>query len=174
MPVVATQLLGVCTDFIGFLFLSSSVLKWMALDRFTQSLLLVPYLPHRLARPIGVLLPAAEALTALLLIVRSGWGTFLAVSMLLLFAAVAVVAHRTKQAVPCNCFGGEATEFLSLKTAVRNLCLAAVAALGALAADRPSVLDAIYGLIALLMFAAIVSSASNHREYLRSFGAPLR
>jgi Methylamine utilisation protein MauE len=175
MLVESAQLLGVCSDFLGFLFLCSSVLKWMALGRFTQSLLLVPYLPHWLARPVGILIPVVEAITGCLLIVGSGYGTLLAVGMLLLFAAVAVIAHRTKQSVPCNCFGGDDTERLSIGTAVRNIALAGFAALTALAPGQPfSPVTALYGLIALVMIAVIVASRRNHREYLNSFGGSRR
>jgi hypothetical protein len=175
MFVYAGPLLGVCRDFFGFLFLYSSAAKWLSMNRFVRSLLLVPHLPHRLARPVGFSIPLVEAVTGSLLIVGSSYGIALTVGLLLLFAGVALLAHRNKQSVPCNCFGGDAAEPLSPKTAVRNITLAAVAAVPALApSQRFAPLEAIYGLVALLLFLLIAAFGRNRREYRNSFGAQLR
>ena len=171
----AAPLIGICSQFFGFLFLSASAMKALSLGRFVQSLLLVPYLPHQWARPVAFLIPVLEAIAGSLLLVDSVYGTVLAIGLLLLFAAVACVAHGTRQSVPCNCFGLDTDENLSIATAIRNVVLAVIlAGIAAVPVRETSLLTTLYALITLLLVAVLALACRNYREHLNAFGVTPR
>ena len=80
--------------------------------------------PQLLAR----LVPLAELVSAVLLVVLPPWGGMLSFALLAGFTAVLVQVLRSGQAVSCNCFGGLSSRPVSRWSLVRNTVLLALAA----------------------------------------------
>jgi peroxiredoxin/uncharacterized membrane protein YphA (DoxX/SURF4 family) len=88
-------------------------------------------LPAALAQPLGVLLPLAELAVAVALLpaVSAWWGALGALALLLLFVA-GIGYNLTRGRRPdCHCFGQLYSAPAGWSTLIRNLILAAVAAL---------------------------------------------
>lgn len=167
-----TLLLSVCGSGLGDLFLYAGLGKLSAPREFARSLLLVPHLPHRLARPVGWLIPLLELTAGSLMVVGSRYGKVLILLLLVLFSGVALLAHRRQQAVPCNCFGVGDGENLSPRTVARNAALAVIAA-ATLVLPKPqqaAFIIMVYGLGACLLFLIINAAMRNRREFVKSFG----
>jgi uncharacterized membrane protein YphA (DoxX/SURF4 family) len=119
---------------------------------------------HLLAR----LVPAVEALTAVLLVLVPTVGGFVALTMLVFFTTFLVSRLRAGVHEPCSCFGAARSEPLSAANVVGNgfLILLAMGAVTAGAPTVPSVGD-----LALLALAAAVEVVV-HRAVRARVAAP--
>jgi peroxiredoxin/uncharacterized membrane protein YphA (DoxX/SURF4 family) len=99
--------------------------------------------PEPLVRPIGLLLPLAELATAAALIAHptAQWGGLAALILLLAFIGGITNAIRRGRAPDCHCFGQIHSEPAGRSTLVRNLALAAVAALVVVEGPGPSLVQ---------------------------------
>jgi hypothetical protein len=151
--------------FLGILFVYSGVTKALAYSKFAIDLLLLPYMPHTLARPAAIAIPALELVAGAFAMVGHLWAQITIIALLAAFSAVALVARARNQRIPCNCFGSQDREFLSTWTVVRNGGLCAIA-LVCIFAPRQSatMLSGIYGLILLLLFLAVTATARNRQR----------
>ncbi len=96
--------------------------------------------PHRLAGPLLLLLPAAElaAATALVFPTTARWGAAGSLVLLALFVVGLTRVLRRGEAPDCHCFGQVHSKPASWMTVARNLALALPAAYVALAGPGPS------------------------------------
>ena len=96
--------------------------------------------PHRLADPLLLLLPAAElaAATALLFPTTARWGAAGSLVLLALFVVGLTRVLRRGEAPDCHCFGQVHSKPASWVTVARNLVLALPAAYVVLAGPGPS------------------------------------
>src|SRR3954447_17746939 len=94
----------------------------------------------RLARPAALLLPLAELLTAVLLLLAptAQLGGLLAVVLLLLFIGGTASALRAGRTPDCHCFGQVHSQPAGAETLIRNGVLAAVALFVAVGGSGPS------------------------------------
>jgi hypothetical protein len=103
-------------------------------------------LPESLIAPVAYLLPPAEALLALALAadLGSAWASTTAAALLLVFAvAMSINLRRGRRSIDCGCFQSALKQTLSWRLVVRNIALAALAALAGCAAFiRPEHLTA--------------------------------
>lgn len=159
------ELAATFEGFVGLLFLYSGTAKLLALRQFSQTLLLIPYLPHRQSRPIAVGLACAEVLAGAGTVVGWFWAKMLMVVLLTAFAVVALLAVRRDQQIPCNCLGADDSEYLSRSTVASNGVLIVlvgwVATLPGLTASPPSRL---FGAVGLVTFLALRKVLNNQRE----------
>lgn len=88
--------------------------------------------PDALTPAIGVLLPAAELLIAVLLVVVPGssWPAWLACALLGAFTVLVGMNLARGNRVPCPCFGTAGATPISSRTIVRNGWLLALAVIG--------------------------------------------
>ncbi|HEY3143665.1 MAG TPA: MauE/DoxX family redox-associated membrane protein [Acidimicrobiales bacterium] len=126
---------------LGAVFLVSAFSKLRsrrALDEFTASVRRLGRVPRRLARPVAVVVAAAEALVPVLLVAPgpSGVGLALATGLLGLFLVAIIGAMRRGSAESCRCFGTSDTP-LGLRHAIRNVVLMMIAALGIAGSSQP-------------------------------------
>ncbi len=134
--------------------------------------------PPRLARPLLLLLPAAElaAATALLFPTTARWGAAGCLVLLALFVVALTRVLRRGEAPDCHCFGQVHSKPASWETVARNLALALPAAFVALAGPGPSLASWVAStdttdlwLIATSALAALTTTTSvllwreNHR-----------
>jgi uncharacterized membrane protein YphA (DoxX/SURF4 family) len=163
------ELLAVLSAFVAILFIYSGIAKLLSLRSFSTSLLRVPYLPHRWSAVIGVLLPPIETLAGALMLFDWFWAKAAVIGLLLVFSAVAWVAHRRNLTVPCNCFGVDSSEHLTAGTALRNAILAAITAVSIEVPGRHvPPLTGIYGLTTLVLFLIVGKAVRNHGEFLKA------
>ncbi len=99
--------------------------------------------PPRLARPLVLLLPAAElaAATALVFPTTARWGAVGSLVLLALFVVGLTRVLRRGEAPDCHCFGQVHSKPASWATVARNFVLALPAAYVALAGPGPSLLS---------------------------------
>jgi len=90
------------------------------------------------AAAVARAVPAVELLVAVALLAAPRAGGIGALALLLPFTAVLTRAVQAGSGVPCNCFGAARADPVSSVDVVRNVLLAFLA-IGALAADGPSV-----------------------------------
>ncbi|MFD5557091.1 MauE/DoxX family redox-associated membrane protein [Streptomyces sp. NPDC127068] len=104
-------------------------------DAFVASLSALRLFPRRLSTPVAVATIAAEAVVVVLLAVpaTAGSGFALSIALLAVFIAGILAARRGGRQVPCRCFGGSTAGPLGVPHVIRNLLLAAVAAMGLVA-----------------------------------------
>ncbi len=88
------------------------------------------------APALAFAVPAAELVTAALLVAAPTTGGLVAFLLLVAFTAVLATAVGEGRAVPCRCFGAASAEPVSPADLVRNALLEALA-VGALLATRP-------------------------------------
>ncbi|MFB1046829.1 MauE/DoxX family redox-associated membrane protein [Streptomyces chrestomyceticus] len=145
---------------IGMIFLLAIIGKLAGrnpLGTFMISIRDMGVVPSGLIRPTALAVLICECAVFALLVapVTSAImaGLALAAALLLIFAAAVMLAIRRGVRAPCRCFGS-ATTPLGTVHAVRNILLAAAAALGAMAAPRagsadagPMILTAVTGLL---------------------------
>jgi thiol-disulfide isomerase/thioredoxin len=89
------------------------------------------HVPARLARPMGALLPLAEATTAAALLIAPSarWGAVAAVILLGGFAGGITFAMVRGEAPSCHCFGQISSSPAGFKALLRNILLLAAAGL---------------------------------------------
>jgi len=125
---------------LAFVLLVSGVAKLADLETAAQAFTSLR-LPRFLMRwKVPTLLPVAEIVLAIALIVTSGWlAAVVNVAAVLLFVAYLVVIVRALgfgEPVTCSCFGKLGLGFVDRLTAVRNVVLVALAALSLFDAAR--------------------------------------
>jgi hypothetical protein len=121
---------------IGLVFLTAAVGKMRNWQQFVGVVGNYRLLPEVLIAPVAYALPPLEAVlgAALLLHVGSPWPQWVALGLLLLFgAAMAVNMRRGRREIDCGCFQSALRQPLSWTLVVRNLALALVSGLAALA-----------------------------------------
>jgi hypothetical protein len=154
--------------FVGVLFLYSSIGKLSSQAGFIQSLLLIPFLPHRLSRILGTWIPLTELLIGACLFWNLRWAKVAAIAALIAFSIVAVLAVSRNQRVPCNCFGTDSAEFLSKATVVRNVALvSAVIVTFDVPEGAPSLVAITYALVAFFTFLNVIKArklSDLHRQ----------
>lgn len=147
------------------IFLPSAVSKLRAMDEVIGIVADYRILPERWTEPFARTLPWGEiaAGVAVLLPPSRPYGAVLALALLLLFAlAMAINILRGRTEIDCGCFIGRQKERISWSLVVRNLLLAAVAALLVTrpASDVPHLLELVpivFGSLALLALYAAFS-----------------
>jgi Methylamine utilisation protein MauE len=119
-------------DGLVIVFLVSAIAKLLALHTFRFGLQLLPFMAAPLAAVASVAVPVAELLLAVFLFLNHGWAKYAAISMLIVFSGVALVAIGLGRQVPCGCFGQLDGQSLSWRTVLRNglLILVVVSVLG--------------------------------------------
>lgn len=100
-------------------------------------------LPPRAARRFGTLLPFAELLTALALVITpSGrWGGVAALVLLLIFNAGIINSLAKGETPDCNCFGQVSASPIGWRTLARNLVLTALAVIVVVSGPGSSLLS---------------------------------
>lgn len=165
MQVLLREIGAVSLAFVAILFLYAGVTKLLSLAAFRRDLLLVPYLPRELSRSLAIAIPVAEVVTGSCLILSMAWAKIAAIAMFAAFSAVALLAQSRDQKVPCNCFGIDSSEHLSMTTVARNALLAClVAASSFFAASQSPPLAQSYGLIAFVLFLSVNAAMRNGHE----------
>jgi uncharacterized membrane protein YphA (DoxX/SURF4 family) len=160
------EMIGVCVAFVATLFLYAGTAKLLSLSAFRRDLLLIPYLPRSWSRPIGVGVPLAEVAIGISLLLGLEAGKIAAIAMLTVFSTIALLAHSRNQQVPCNCFGVDHSEQLSLATIARNSVLTCMTAASLFFADaRAASVAKGYGLIAFILFLCVHAAVKNDREF---------
>lgn len=160
------EITGVSIAFVATLFLHAGTAKLLSLSTFRRDLLLIPYFPGRWSRPIGIVVPGAEIATGIALLLDIETGKIAAIAMLTIFSMVALVAHSRNQNVPCNCFGIDGSERLSLATIARNSALTCMTAASFVFAEpRSTSFSKGYGLIAFILFLCLHAAVKNGREF---------
>jgi uncharacterized membrane protein YphA (DoxX/SURF4 family) len=162
-----SALLTVVASCIGAMFLYSGLAKYFSLRSFVDSLRLIPYLPLRWVRFVAVSVPAVEIIAACGVLLGLSWAKLVVLALLAGFSIIAWVAHLRRQKVPCNCFGSDSTEYLSLRTVARNVTFGVLL----LASDlfetaEPSYLSVLFGVIACLLALTIQQVRRNQLEML--------
>lgn len=166
MEIQLQELAAVLVAFVAILFLYGGIAKIFSASSFRRDLLLIPYLPSGLSRPLAIAIPVAEVVTGACLLVGVEWARVSAIALLTVFSIVALVARARDQKVPCNCFGIDSSEQLSLATVARNAILAGMTASSFLFAGTQFVSLAIgYGLIAFVLFLCVNAAVKNGREF---------
>lgn len=123
-------------------------------------------MPPGASRPLAVAILAAELATGGCLLFGIDWAKVAAIALLALFSVVALIAIRHDQEVPCNCFGADSSEHLSLSTVVRNTVLAGLmASTFFVAGSQSASLSKSYGLIAFLLFLCVNSATRNDHDF---------
>jgi hypothetical protein len=119
-------------DSLVILFLVSGTAKFLGLRTFQFGLQLLPLFTAPIAVAVSIALPVAELFLALFLFLNFGWAKYAAISMLVLFCAIALLAVGMGRKVPCGCFGQLDGQTLSWRTVIRNcfLILIVIAVLG--------------------------------------------
>jgi hypothetical protein len=98
------------------------------------------WLPTRLpVRAVRIAVPAIEALTAALLLLAPATGLLVAAALLGGFGSGVLALGRRAQGKDCGCFGTLLPARIGRGLAIRNLLLAAVAAIACLLAWRAEV-----------------------------------
>ncbi|NNF54169.1 MAG: hypothetical protein HKN03_06965 [Acidimicrobiales bacterium] len=108
------------------------------------------------AHVLAILVPVAEAATAITLLALPGWGGVVSFALLAAFTVVLVTTIRIGRLVPCRCFGGTSDSPVTWRHVFRNLQLMGMAVFASLQ-DRlqwPSVLDLVVA-VSLLGVGAI-------------------
>lgn len=160
------EIVGVCVAFVAALFLYAGTAKLLSLSAFRRDLLLIPYLPRSWSHPIAVGVPLAEIATGICLLLGLAAGKVAAIAMLTVFSTVALLAQSRNQQVPCNCFGVDPSEQLSIATIARNSVLTCMTAASFFFADaRAASLAKGYGLIAFILFLCVHAAVKNDREF---------
>lgn len=160
------EIVAVFVAFVATLFLYAGTAKLLSLSAFRRDLLLIPHLPRGLSRPIAVSVPLAEIATGICLLLALEAGKVAAIAMLTVFSTVALVAHNRNQKVPCNCFGVDRSEQLSLATIARNSVLTCMTVPSFFFADaRPAAFATGYGLIAFILFLCVHAAVKNGKEF---------
>jgi hypothetical protein len=132
MPTAADLARQFLLDALVIVFLASAIAKFVAIPAFRFGLQLLPFMTDPVAAATSILLPVAELLLGILLFLNSSWAKYAAISLLIVFSSVALVAVAMKRQVPCGCFGQFGGQTLSWWTVFRNgfLILLVVAVLG--------------------------------------------
>ncbi len=169
MPDVAAHVLAIANVFVGALLLYAGAAKLLSLAKFRQDLLLIPYIPYRSSPYLAFAIPAVELVAGTGLSLAYRWAAPVAITLFGVFSLAAFVAHRRNQRVPCNCFGDDGAEYLSLRTVVKNGLLAGmVVSSMSLPNGTLDPLDVLYGLIFFLLFLASQRCITNQRELRES------
>lgn len=117
--------------FLGFIFLISSVSKFLAPHWFVNNVINYRILPMYLAKAYGWVLPFLELGAALLLI--SGWyahwGALAVIIMTISFIFAMCVVIKRRQNLSCGCFGLLYRERIGWPTLIRDIIIVAMAAL---------------------------------------------
>jgi uncharacterized membrane protein YphA (DoxX/SURF4 family) len=162
-----SALLTVVASCIGAMFLYSGLAKYFSLQSFTASLRLVPHLPQSLVPFVAIGVPAIEIIAACGVLLGLTWAKLLVLALLAGFSIIAWVAHYRRQKVPCNCFGSDSTEYLSLGTIARNATLGVLLLASELfQAAEPSYLPVLFGLIVCLLVLSLRQARRNQLEML--------
>jgi Methylamine utilisation protein MauE len=166
---------AVPTAFLGILFLYSGASKILSLRSFIQTLLLVPYFPYALSSIAVWMIPLAEIVVGILVLLNFLFAKVVVIVFLLIFSIAALTAHNKNQnKIPCNCFGAAGAEYLSLGTVVSNLVLASIAvATIAMPSGKLSVLAITFGAILLLLMMAVMKARDNWDEFVEAVEAGL-
>lgn len=77
---------------------------------------------------IAVAVPLAELMCGVVLLARPRWGLVIAGAMLLAFAGAVLALRGKHSGAPCRCFGAVSETRIGTNLAVRDLVLAAMAA----------------------------------------------
>jgi hypothetical protein len=119
-------------DLLALLFLVSGTAKLVTLHQFRFGLQLLPYVTAPVAAVVSIVLPIAELVLAVCLLLNQSWAKYAAIVLLVMFSGMALLAVGMGRKVPCGCFGQLDGEILSWWTVARNglLILVAVAVLG--------------------------------------------
>ena len=161
------EFVAIAVTFVGILFLYSGLTKLAALRLFVRGLLLIPHLPYRLARPIGVTVALLEVSSGGFLLANAALAKIVVIGLLALFAVVAIAASRNNQQVPCNCFGMADAEYLSTATARRNVLLASFLFVSFWISPNFTIpFTQVYALIAFLLFLITRVVTRNNQELL--------
>ncbi|MFC8718026.1 MauE/DoxX family redox-associated membrane protein [Kitasatospora sp. NPDC057198] len=155
------QLLPACRAVVTIVFAASALGKGRSPARFAAALRAMRVVPGRLAGPLSVAVPVAEAAVAVAVWVPApaAWAFVLASAMLAVFTAALVSVLRRGIAAPCSCFG-VSTAPVGPAQVVRNCVLLAFCAVGSWAAfttSRPTVVPD-YGGMAVGLLVAVPSS----------------
>lgn len=120
-----------------------------------------------LARPVALLLPAAEGALAVGLVLAPRTGGLAALGLLAVFQVVLVRAVRSGRTGRCACFGAAGDDEVSGRTLVRNGLLAVAAAVS-VAATEPSVpgLAAVVTVSCAWLVGALVLALVRLRHHL--------
>ncbi|MEV6827393.1 MauE/DoxX family redox-associated membrane protein [Amycolatopsis sp. NPDC051102] len=123
-----------CAALIAVVFAASSVSKLRDFRGFARSVPALVPLPARWVTPVSVAVVAAEAGSALLVVVpaTAAVGFLLASALLFAFTAAIAASLRRGRVAPCRCFGVTETP-IGPRHLVRNSLLLGLAVLGALA-----------------------------------------
>ncbi|KXK58313.1 hypothetical protein AWW66_30480 [Micromonospora rosaria] len=169
---------------LGTVFLVASLSKVTgrgAFAAFTASIRDLRLVPARAARPVARAVVAVEfAIWVLLAVpapVTGMAGLLAAMSLLLVFGVGILAARRRGARTGCRCFGGS-TGTLGLPHVVRNVVLAALAAVAVPATMRPTPTNvgaAVLAAVAGLVLGGLVAAGDDLAELLHpTFPAPAR
>lgn len=128
-----------CASLLALVFAVSAISKIRDFGGFVASVPgLVPRLAGGMARPVGLLVVALEAIMPVLLAVPAAapYGFGLAFLMLAAFTVAIAAAVRRGRRAPCRCFGVSAAP-LGNRHLGRNAVLLTATALGAVPAGSP-------------------------------------
>ena len=147
---------------VAAVFLLAVVHKTRSVVAFSATLRSYQLLPDVLTGVVAYLLIAAEAVTAVALLLNINDGAVAAASLLLLYAiAMLINLLRGRRDIDCGCSGPALRQPLSFHLVVRNLLLAGLAmlTLAGGGSRELTALDFFTALMAMLSFALLYSSA---------------
>lgn len=161
----------VTTACLGLMFLAAAFGKadgWARWAEATRAF----FPSHRLAGVLRVVIPAGEVAVGLLTFVRPLVGLISGSALLITLGAGVLWLIPRSQTATCSCFGALMPSEIGPALALRNVLLAAIAALAAIAVTRrdPPVFTAVEGLLLLLLGSnALVLAELRHlpRQLLR-------
>ncbi|MCF2532193.1 MauE/DoxX family redox-associated membrane protein [Yinghuangia soli] len=127
-----SDLLLICRLTLICVLAVAGVAKLRDRDQFAEALRDFPFLPAAARPALAVLVPAAELLAAVLLLLpwTVGLGLALAAVLCAAFTAVAVATMRRGSSVGCACFGSRTSVPMGPWHVARNVALTALAAVG--------------------------------------------
>jgi uncharacterized membrane protein YphA (DoxX/SURF4 family) len=162
------ELIAILTCAIGVMYLYVGSAKLMTRDAFAAGLRVTPLVPRRLVKPISGMLPSLEVLTGLGVILDMRWAKLVALLMLGGFTVVSLVAVHRDEKVPCNCFGGDTEDHMTIGTAGRNVLLMALVTVTILLPGRRVAgLTEMYG-AALFALCMVIGNALHNRRVFQS------
>jgi hypothetical protein len=148
---------------VSLTFLLAAVAKLNSRNDFKMTLWQIPYLPPVFVPMIHLLLPPAEIIIAIGLMLCLDVAKLAAIVLLLSFCLLAIVVMKAKLKVPCNCFGSGDRSF-SIWTIAQNLGLIALICIGiSVKHTQEILLDVLTGAVFLIVGLSAFTFWSNRK-----------
>lgn len=159
------SIVGIASAGIAQMFIIAGLLKVLNFNDFLGTVRQI--VGNRGAAAVAAIVAAGEVGGGIGTLMQFHLAPRVLIVLLACFTLAAFSVHWRKQRVECHCFGVDETRQLSPGVAIRSGIFAAILMFNTRSANSADLaFQAVYGLIALLLFLVVGKVLENHAEYL--------